>query len=90
LDNQVVLKRLNAGGDAEERKRKGSRTSMSLKKTGNLLDIKVNGKKDQRKMRGTINAESKINMKKSMKDNTKLNMNMNMKKKVNTMPQMER
>jgi hypothetical protein len=90
LGDQVVLKLLNAGADTEERKRRGSRTSMSLKKTANLLDIKMNGKKDQRKMRGTINVESKINMKKSMKANTKLNMNMNMKKKVNTMLQMER
>jgi hypothetical protein len=79
---------LNASGDTEERKRRGSRTSILLKKTVNLLDIKMNGKKDKRKMKGPINVETKINMKESMKANIKLNMNI--KKKVNTMLQMER
>jgi hypothetical protein len=81
---------LNAGRDAEKRKRRGSRLSISLKKTVNLPDIKMNAKKDKGKMKGTINAEAKIHMKKSTKANTKLNMNMNMKKKVNAMPQVER
>jgi hypothetical protein len=80
----------NAGGDAEERKRRGSRTSISLKKTVNLLDLTMNGKKDKRNMKGPISVETKINMKKSMKANTKLNVNTNMKKKVNTMLQVER
>jgi hypothetical protein len=85
LGDQVVPKLLNAGGDAEERKRRGGRTSISLKKIVNLLDIKMNRKKDKRKMKGPINVEIKINMKKSMK----LNMNMNMKKKLNTVLQVE-
>jgi hypothetical protein len=50
----------------------------------------MNGKKDKRKMKGPVNIETKMNMKKSMNANTKLNIYMNMKKKVNTMPQMER
>jgi hypothetical protein len=74
LGNHVVLKLLNAGGGAKEHKRRGSRTSISLKKTVNLLDIKMNAKKDKRKMKGSINVETKINM----------------KKKVNTMLQVER
>jgi hypothetical protein len=81
---------LNAGGDAEERNGRGSRTSMSVMKTVNLLDIRMKEKSDKKKMKGPINVETKINMKKSMKASTKSNMNMNMKKKVNTMLQMER
>jgi hypothetical protein len=42
---------LNAGGDAKERKRKGSRMSISPKKTVNLLDMKMNGKKDKKKVK---------------------------------------
>jgi hypothetical protein len=90
LSDQVALKLLNTGGDSEERKGRGSRTSISLKKTVNLFDIKINGKKDKRKMKRPISVEIKINMKKSMKANTKSNMNMNMKTKVNMMLQMER
>jgi hypothetical protein len=90
LGNQAVLKLLNAGEDAEKGKRRGGRTSISPKKTVNLLEIKMNGKKEQRKMKGPINVETKINMKKSMKANTKLNMNINMKKTLNTMLQVER
>jgi hypothetical protein len=81
---------LNAGGDAEERKRRGGSLSISLKKTVNLFGIKRNGKKDKKKMKGPINVETKMNMKESMKTNTKLNVNMNMKKKLNTMLQVER
>jgi hypothetical protein len=88
LGNQVVLKLLNASGDAEKRKRRGSRTSISLKMSVNLLGIKMNGKKDKRKMKGPINIETKINVKESIQANTKLNMTM--KKKVNAMLQMER
>jgi hypothetical protein len=65
---------------------------MSLKETASLLDIKMNGKKDKRKMNGLINVETIINMKKSIEANTKSNMNtqMNMKMRVNTMLQMKR
>jgi hypothetical protein len=89
LGNQVVLKLLNAG-DAKQRKRRGTGTSIPLKKTVNLFDITMNGKKDKRKIKGPINVETKMNMKKSLKANTTPNMKMNMKQKVNAMLQMER
>jgi hypothetical protein len=55
LGDQVAFKLLDAGGDAEERKRRGGRTAISLKKTVNLREIEMNGKKDKRKMKGPMN-----------------------------------
>jgi hypothetical protein len=83
---------LNAGGEAEGRKRRGSGTLISLNKTVNLIDIKMNWKKHKKMTKGPINVETKVNMKKSMKANTELNMSMNMdmKKKVNSMLPAER
>jgi hypothetical protein len=38
--------------------------SISLKKTVNVLGIKLNAKKDKRKMKGPINVETQMDMKK--------------------------